>query len=129
MRFVAGVVAVGALTVSIGARGAEIPINELFARDMITCAFKHVTFALGPGDASLAQNAAVEAEVYLVAAARATSEDFVKSESSTLKTHAEEAVFAAMGSVENVEGIIAVWRGTKEKCDKQVASFTSAGDR
>src|SRR3546814_16739729 len=81
MRFVVVAVISVAPSTCFAAQAAESQSNEPFAREMMGCAFKHVTFAFGPGDASVAQNAATEAEAYLAAAVEASSEDFVRSES------------------------------------------------
>ena len=95
---------------------------------MMTCALKHITFAFGPGNASVAENAAVEAQAYLTAAVEASNEDFVEKESNILKPQAQAAVLVAMDGAKNVAGIVAVWTDTKAKCDQQLASFASAGD-
>ena len=58
MQFAVTAVAFAACVVSFSAQAAGAP-NESFSRDMMTCAFKHITFAFGPGNASVAEKAAV----------------------------------------------------------------------
>ena len=128
MRFASTAFALAACVMCLPAHAAGIP-DEPFARDMITCAFKHVTFAFGPGDAAVAENAASEARAYLDAAAEASSQGFVETESEVLKPQAQEAVFAAMGEAKDVSGIVGAWKATKATCDGQLASFRAAQQR
>lgn len=128
MRVAVTAVAFAASVASFSAQTAGAP-NESFARDMMTCAFKHRTFAFGPGDASVAESAAVEAQAYLTAAVEASNESFVEKESGILNPQAQAAVLAAMEGAKNVAGIVAIWTDTKAKCDQQLASFASATDR
>lgn len=127
MRFAARAFAFAACVASFSAHSAGVP-NESFARDMMTCAFKHMTFALGPGDASVAEEAALEAQAYLDAAAEASNQDFVQTESGILEPQAQDSVFAAMSGARDVAGIVGAWKDTKAKCDQQLASFPSADD-
>ena len=129
MRFIPTAVAFVALTTSLAVGASDGQANEAFARDMMTCAFKHTIFAFGPGDALVAQRAADEAQAYLDAAARVSNDDFVKRESNAIKSQSRDAAFAAMASAKDVDGIVAVWKGIKNKCDEQLASLTRPKDR
>jgi hypothetical protein len=96
--------------------------NEAFAIQMLTCAHKHMTFALGPGTASAAQQAKLEAQKYLNAATASTSEMFVSERTKEVRETSQKAVLQEFKTSKSVDEMKTRWAETVSACDAALSA-------
>ena len=103
----------------------DMDAGHAFAREMLACGHRHVIAGLGPGDATVAEQAQRESAKYFDAAAKATSETYVAGESEAIKKSAFEEFMAKLQSGGSMEDVYKWLAESDRRCDASLKTFSA----